>query len=88
LKDSLASAKIPIDNTLQKIISKHEHGDNANYQQLSTHVFRQLNGNDTYNRVDKISLNDKPTMSSHKNSRVYGYANEIKKHVEDEHDDF
>jgi hypothetical protein len=74
----LADANVPVDDKIKKIIAKHEVGDNCSFREMSTHVFRQLNGNDNYNRVDKISLNCEQTIKASKMLRSHGYADSLK----------
>jgi hypothetical protein len=77
-----------VDDKIKKLIAKHEVGDNSNFREMSTHVFRQLNGNDNYNRVDKISLNCPHTIKAGKTIRTHGYADSMKVTTGDEIDDF
>jgi len=40
------------------MIRKQECGDNVSYHTIGSHVFRQLNGTETYNRPDKPNMNN------------------------------
>ena len=53
------AGKINIDGKLDRVIRQHEAGDTVSFATLGTMVFRQLDKKcDTYNRVDKVNMND------------------------------
>lgn len=52
---------VTIDGHLERALRQHEAGDTVSYTTFGTLIYRQmnsLNGNQGYNRVDKISMND------------------------------
>jgi hypothetical protein len=55
---------VTVDAQLDKLIRKHESGDFVTYNELGKQIFRQLNGTEIYNRVDKINLNNPQIVSS------------------------
>jgi hypothetical protein len=76
-KVALAKADVPIDDKLQKMIQKNEIGDKANYHQMGSHVFRQLNGSIKQNQPDKIGLNNKSLIEAAKQVKSFGYADKV-----------
>jgi hypothetical protein len=76
---SLMEYNVPIDNQLDKLIRKHEAGDVQTYKEFGKHIFRQLNGTETYNRVDKINMNDTKIVAPEKTGKNhFALADEIK----------
>jgi len=63
------AGKVNIDGALERAIRRHEAGDTVSYSTFGTLIFRQMNGmNESYNRVDKISMND-PAQVAPANAR-------------------
>ena len=62
---------IPIDEKLDGMIRKQECGDNVSYNQMGTHIFRQLNGNDAYNRVDKPNMNNSKLVAPDNSGKAF-----------------
>lgn len=58
-----------VDSQLDKLIRKHESGDFVNYNEFGKQIFRQLNGTELYNRVDKINLNNPKIVSPEKTGK-------------------
>ena len=54
----LMESEVKIDDKIEAMIRKQECGDNVSYHTIGTHVFRQLNGTETYNRPDKPNMNN------------------------------
>jgi hypothetical protein len=54
---------------LDKLIRKHESGDFVSFNEFGKHIFRQLNGTEIYNRVDKINLNNPKIVSPEKTGK-------------------
>lgn len=78
-KSSLREYNIPIDANLDKLIRKHECGDFVSYNEFGKNIFRQLNGTETYNRVDKINMNNTKIVSPEKAGKNhFSLADEIK----------
>ena len=69
LRQKLAEYNVTIDPQIDKLIRKHESGDFVNYNEIGKLVYRQLNGTDLYNRVDKINLNNPKIVSPEKTGR-------------------
>jgi len=70
---------VPIDANIDKLIRKHESGDFQSYNEFGKHIFRQLNGSETYNRVDKINMNDNKIVAPEKTGKNhFALADEIK----------
>mmetsp|Transcript_48368 Transcript_48368/g.35570 ORF Transcript_48368/g.35570 Transcript_48368/m.35570 type:complete len:175 (+) Transcript_48368:501-1025(+) len=64
---------------MDKLIRKHEAGDFVSYNEFGKHIFRQLNGTETYNRVDKINMNNTKIVSPEKTGKGhFSLAEEIK----------
>ena len=68
---------IKIDDKLEAMIRKVECGDNVSYNQFGTHIFRQLNGSDCYNRVDKINMNNVNIVSPEKTGKAFNDASNL-----------
>ena len=69
---------VPVDVRTDKLIRKHESGDFISYNEFGKHIFRSLNGNEFYNRVDKINMNNTKIVSPEKQGRVhFSLAHEI-----------
>ena len=49
---------IKMDEKLTAMVNKQECGDKVTFNQIGQHIFRQINGTDTYNRVDKPNMNN------------------------------
>ena len=58
-----------VDANLDKLIRKHEAGDFISFKEFGKHIFRQLNGSDVYNRVDKINMNNPFIVSPEKTGK-------------------
>ena len=58
-----------VDPNLDKLIRKHESGDFVTFNEFGKHIFRQLNGTELYNRVDKINLNNPKIVSPEKTGK-------------------
>ena len=54
---------------MDKLIRKHESGDFVSFNEFGKHIFRQLNGTEIYNRVDKINLNNPKIVSPEKTGK-------------------
>jgi len=78
-REQLSEFKVPVDANMDKLIRKHEAGDFVSYNEFGKHIFRQLNGSETYNRVDKINMNNNKIVSPEKvGKNHFSYADEIK----------
>jgi hypothetical protein len=66
LRQQLREYNVSVDAQLDKLLRKHESGDFVTYNELGKHIFRQLNGTDIYNRVDKINMNNPKIVSPEK----------------------
>ena len=90
-KSELQAQNVPIDANMDKLIRKHESGDFQTYNEFGKHIFRQLNGyvysfinnlyfsTDTYNRVDKIHMNNTKIVAPEKTGKNhFAFADEIK----------
>ena len=62
---------ITVDDKLERMISKHENGDFQTFDRMGTHIFRQLNGCDTYNRVDKPNMNNAAIVNPDKSGKAF-----------------
>jgi len=51
----LMDHNIKVDPDLDKLIRKHESGDTQSYVEFGKRIYRQLNGTEMVNRVDKIN---------------------------------
>jgi hypothetical protein len=51
------------------LIRKHESGDFVSYNEIGKLVYRQLNGTELYNRVDKVNLNNPKIVSPEKTGK-------------------
>jgi len=64
---------------MDKLIRRHEAGDFISYNEFGKHVYRQLNGSEAYNRVDKINMNNNKIVSPEKAGKShFALADEIK----------
>eukprot|EP00347_Sterkiella_histriomuscorum_P014048 403362357 len=76
---SLGELNVPIDANIDKLIRKHESGDFQTYNQFGKEIFRKLNGDEFYNRVDKINMNSTKIVSPEKTGKEhFALADEIK----------
>lgn len=63
---------------MDKLIRRHEAGDFISFNEFGKNIFRQLNGSETYNRVDKINMNNVKIVSPEKTGKKhFGLADEI-----------
>jgi hypothetical protein len=75
----LAECNVPVDANIDKLIRKHESGDFQTYNQFGKEIFRKLNGDEFYNRVDKINMNSTKIVSPEKTGTDHFHmADEIK----------
>ena len=63
--------EVKMDEKLEGMIRKQECGDSVSYNQIGTHIFRQLNGTDTYNRVDKPNMNNAQIVNPDKSGKAF-----------------
>ena len=78
-REQLYEYKVPTDATIDKLIRRHEAGDFVTYNEFGKHIFRQLNGSEAYNRVDKINMNNAKIVSPEKTGKQpFRMAEEIK----------
>mmetsp|Transcript_42319 Transcript_42319/g.40548 ORF Transcript_42319/g.40548 Transcript_42319/m.40548 type:complete len:101 (-) Transcript_42319:115-417(-) len=64
---------------MDKLIRRHEAGDFVTYNEFGKAIFRQLNGSEAYNRVDKINMNNVKIVSPEKTGKQhFSMAEEIK----------
>ena len=68
-RQELTQYNVQIDANLDKLIRKHESGDFVSFNEFGKHIFRQLNGTEIYNRVDKINLNNPLIVSPEKTGK-------------------
>lgn len=59
------------------MIKREAAGDSQSYIAFGAHIFRKLNGSETYNRVDKINYNNLKIMGVEKVTSPFGYADEL-----------
>jgi len=69
LRQQLSNFNVTVDVQLEKLLRKHEAGDFASYNDLGKHIFRQMNGSEVYNRVDKINMNNPKIVSPEKTGK-------------------
>ena len=62
----LRDNNVRVDANMDKLIRRHEAGDFISYNEFGKHIFRQLNGTEHYNRVDKINMNNAKIVSPEK----------------------
>ena len=62
-RSELAKNEVKVDAELDKMIRKHDAGDFVQYKDVGPRVFRQMNGSDDYNYVDKINMNNPNIVS-------------------------
>ena len=67
----LMESEVPIDDKIEGMIRKQECGDSLNYHQFGSHIFRQLNGTEAYNRPDKPNMNNNKIVSPEKCGRPF-----------------
>jgi hypothetical protein len=69
---------------MDKLIRRQEAGDTVNFNDFGKVVFRQINGNEDYNRVDKINLNNPEIVHNPIHKKKFEYHdNQAKKLVGD-----
>jgi hypothetical protein len=70
---------VPVDPQLDKLLRRHDAGDLVTYNELGKHIFRQLNGTEIYNRVDKINMNNPKIVSPEKTGKnPFSHADQLK----------
>jgi len=87
---SLMEYNVPIDARMDALIRKHEGGDFVSYNEFGKHIFKQLNGTEFYNRVDKVNCNNVKIVSPEKTGKGhFKLADEIKqpksRQIDDHH---
>jgi hypothetical protein len=68
-RSKLAELNVPVDNNIDKLIRKHESGDHQTYNSFGKEIYRKLNGDEFYNRVDKINMNSTTIVSPEKTGK-------------------
>ena len=63
-----------IDENINTLIRNTESGSTPPYHNFAKQIFRQLNGIENYNRVDKINLNNTRIVNPAKAGRMFGLA--------------
>ena len=69
LRQKLREYNVTIEPQIDKLIRKHESGDFVSYNEIGKLVYRQLNGSDLYNRVDKVNMNNPLIVSPEKTGK-------------------
>lgn len=86
-RERLNQYNVTVDPQLDKLLRKHESGDFVSYNELGKHIFRQLNGTEIYNRVDKINLNNPKIVSPEKTGKKpFSHADTLKQ-IKSRHED-
>ena len=57
-KAKLGESEVKVDDHINNMIMRHQAGDSVSYNAFGTYIFRQLNGRQAINTVDKITRND------------------------------
>jgi hypothetical protein len=70
-------SEVEVDDKIQSLINKQEAGEPVSYHTYGSHIFRKLNGTDSYNRVDKINLNNSKIVATEKLSKPFSYAQSL-----------
>jgi hypothetical protein len=73
----LRENEVEIDDKLSLMIKREAAGDSQSYIAFGAHIFRKLNGSETYNRVDKINFNNLKIMGVEKVKNPFGYADDL-----------
>jgi hypothetical protein len=68
-RSKLAELNVPVDTNIDKLIRKHESGDHQTYNTFGKEIYRKLNGDEFYNRVDKINMNSTTIVSPEKTGK-------------------
>ena len=68
-RGNLMDMNIGVDAELDKLLRRHESGDFVSYNEFGKKLFRELNGCETYNRVDKINMNNPKIVSPEKTGK-------------------
>ena len=63
-----------IDENINTLVRNTESGCTPPYHIFAKQIFRQLNGIENYNRVDKINLNNTRIVNTAKAGRLFGLA--------------
>jgi hypothetical protein len=69
--------EVEIDDKLALMIKREAAGDSQSYIAFGAHIFRKMNGSETYNRVDKINYNNLKIMGVEKVKNPFGFAEEL-----------
>ena len=73
----LRYTEVPIDDKLEGMIRRQECGDSVSYNTFGTHIFRQLNGSEAYNRVDKVNMNNVAIVAPEKSGKAFSDTDEL-----------
>jgi len=68
-RSKLSEYNVPINTEIDKLIRKHESGDFQSYKTFGREIYSKLNGDEFYNRVDKINMNNKTIVSPEKTGK-------------------
>ena len=73
----LRDNEVQIDDKLSTLIKKQEAGDTQSYVAFGAHIFKKLNGSETYNRIDKPGYNNIKIMGVEKVSNPFSVVDEM-----------
>ena len=73
--------EVEIDDKLALMIKREAAGDSQSYIAFGAHIFRKMNGSETYNRVDKINYNNLKIMGVEKVKTINQAENIIRKAI-------
>ena len=60
---------VNVDADMDKLIRRHEAGDSQSYCEFGKRIFKQVNGTDFYNRVDKVNMNNTKIVAPEKTGK-------------------
>lgn len=73
----LRDNEVEIDDKLDLMIKREAAGDSQSYIAFGSHIFKKMNGSETYNRVDKINYNNQKIMGVEKVKNPLSFADEL-----------
>ena len=74
------AGRVPIDGKIERLLRQHEAVDNQSYASFGKLIFRHIDPDcSSYNRVDKIGMNDPSSVSPDKAFRQFSTPQEIPK---------
>jgi hypothetical protein len=73
-KSKLAQFDVKIDERMNTLIRRTESSDAPSFKEFGAHLNRNLNGTSTYNRVDKVNMNNQEISRAENSGKSFGFT--------------